>query len=173
MKQFLVIIVLAVVASVCGAQQTAPVIVKTVPAVEHIYTCPAGYTLNYFVKALPTLLDNGAVGTTGIELYQDRYVDAPVSDIIRSDAPICLAKQKTVKTALPQQIIVLPKVEHRSGESIPAEDQVEVILQGVGKRLLVRLKKSKFSLSDQAVISVMVRSAMEDYKQEAVKDGVK
>jgi hypothetical protein len=55
----------------------------------------------------------------------------------------------------------------------PSADQVESILHGVGKYFLVRLEKSKFSPADQATISVMVRSAMEDYKQEAVKDGVK
>jgi hypothetical protein len=102
MKKIIAVIILAVVASVCGAQETVAPSVETVPAVEHIYACPVGYAAKYFVKEIP-LITTAEIGSTGnwADAYQDHYIDAPSRDIIRNDPPVCVQKKKAVKPALP------------------------------------------------------------------------
>lgn len=51
--------------------------------------------------------------------------------------------------------------------------RINAVLEGIGAHLFTRLEKSKFSPDDRTEIAVMVRSAMEDYKREAAKDGKK
>ena len=91
MNKLITAVVLAVIASVCGAQETVAPIDKTVPAVEHVYTCPAGYELGYLSIGNMDMAHSGG-GPAIMETYT-HYEPLHVTetrDIMRVGKPVCM-----------------------------------------------------------------------------------
>jgi hypothetical protein len=51
-----------------------------------------------------------------------------------------------------------------------APDAIEILLHKIGERALARLEGSRFNLQDQADISILIRSSMEDVKSELTEE---
>lgn len=97
MRKALFVIALAVPACACFGQvdrskELKPIVTER-PAVEHVYSCPDGYELKTFVKAIPTAVITNAFGGW-YEAYTDHYQDAPTKDIVRTGTPTCVPSKK-------------------------------------------------------------------------------
>jgi hypothetical protein len=96
MKKTMLIIVLAIAASAaCGqtidrSKEVEPVVTER-PAVEHVWSCPVGYELKRFMKAIPNEMVTDA-GYVTWNRYTDYYEDVVPQDIMRSSEPTCVPK---------------------------------------------------------------------------------
>ena len=101
MKNALIIGVLAV-ASACAfgqvdrSKEVKPIVTDK-PAVEHFYSCPKGYELKSFVKAMPAFVTTAVNTTTMYIDYSDHYQDAQTQDILRTGEPTCVPLPKPIQ----------------------------------------------------------------------------
>ena len=105
--------------------ETVKPIDKVVPAMEHIYTCPAGYELSYYARGNAEYTGTEGIFPETYSLYEPMGVTES-RDIVRSRPPVCVRKKPMVKPALSLKKSMPATLDWISGDTITSASSLNV-----------------------------------------------